>query len=126
MSEQRRGLVDPHRAEQLPETAPVRSFLTDGQWNTIARALRLSCREAEIAHGLLDDASEAAIADRLGISSHTVHTHIERLYRKLGVGSRCQVAVRLFAAYAALNDGREPRAADAPHGDRLRIPPNFA
>jgi DNA-binding CsgD family transcriptional regulator len=124
MSEEPRRSVDADPAQEIYGTAPVWSFLSDAQWTIIARVLRLSGREAEIVSCLLDDASEAEIADGLGISSHTVHTHVERLYRKLGVGSRCQLAVRLFAAYAALHNGGGPRAAAAPDADRPRIPPN--
>lgn len=57
----------------------------------------LSRREREIAALLLTDAKECAIAAHLGISPHTVHTHVARLYRKLGVASRLQLAVWLLA-----------------------------
>jgi DNA-binding CsgD family transcriptional regulator len=39
------------------------------------------------------------IADHLGISPHTVHTHIERLYRKVGVASRVSLVRRVFVEY---------------------------
>ena len=43
----------------------------------------------------------------LGISPHTVHTHLERLYRKLGVGSR--VALTTKIAFEVLGLAREGR-----------------
>jgi AraC-like DNA-binding protein len=49
-----------------------------------------------------NDLSEDQIARELGISAHTVHTHFERVYRKLGVRSRCQLIVSLFRAYSRL------------------------
>ena len=65
----------------------------------ISHVLGLSRRESEIARHVLDDATEVTIASELSLSSHTVHSYIERLYRKLGVSSRCQLVVRLFAAH---------------------------
>ena len=40
---------------------------------------------------------ELAIASDLGISQHTVHTYLERVYRKLAVGSRVALVVRVMA-----------------------------
>jgi len=82
---------------------PVTNFVPDPVWMTIVESLRLSAREAEIARLLLDDATEGAIADALSISPHTVHTHLERLYRKLQVKSRCQVVTRIFRRYVELS-----------------------
>jgi ATP/maltotriose-dependent transcriptional regulator MalT len=64
-----------------------RSILTYDAWKTIAKSLRISDRELEIIQGIFDDRKELAIADELKISMHTVHTHLERLYRKLGVSA---------------------------------------
>lgn len=71
------------------------SFLSQQAWDYIARKLGLSHREQQIARGILADRKELAIARRLGISEHTVHTHLERLYRKLGVSSRLQLVILL-------------------------------
>lgn len=57
----------------------------------------LTAREREIIALLLTDAKECAIAEQLCISPHTVHTHVNRVYRKLGVASRVQLAVWLLA-----------------------------
>jgi DNA-binding CsgD family transcriptional regulator len=48
---------------------------------------------------VFDDQKETAIAANLGISTHTVHTHLERLYRKLRVSSRVSLVVRVVAEY---------------------------
>jgi DNA-binding NarL/FixJ family response regulator len=64
-------------------------------WRKIGRWLRLSCRELEIVCGAFDDLTEATIAANLGISSHTVHTHIKRLHCKLGVSDRVQLILRV-------------------------------
>ncbi len=71
----------------------------------MAALLGLSPRELQILQGLFDDRTEAGIAYDLHISPHTVHTHVERLYHKLGVGSHCALAVRMIAEYRALRPG---------------------
>ncbi len=74
-------------------------FLTESDWEAIVVILRLSEREGEIIANAMNGASETAIARILGISQHTVHTHLERLHRKLHVTSRPQLIARIFAAY---------------------------
>lgn len=59
--------------------------------------LELSARQLDVLHGIFDDLSEADLARSLGISQHTVHTHMKRLYRKLGVGSRVETVLRCLA-----------------------------
>jgi DNA-binding CsgD family transcriptional regulator len=87
------------------------TFLAPDAWNGIVRALRLSRREAEIAAILLaDDNRDGTIAERLAISPHTVHTYLERLYRKLGATSRSQVVTRIFQQYVIYSRQPPPRA----------------
>jgi DNA-binding CsgD family transcriptional regulator len=75
-------------------------FLSAEQRETLRQTLRLSRREAMVVDLALSDLSEATIALTLGISRHTVHTHLDRIYQKLRVHSRCQLALRLFRTYA--------------------------
>ena len=67
--------------------------LTDQEWKTLGRLMRLSPRELQIVEAVCLELKDRAIAERLGISTHTVRTHFERLFRKLGVHSRGGVAV---------------------------------
>lgn len=85
---------------RVPEQ--VDHLVPDHDWPLLAERLKLSDRELEIAKLVVLDLKEFAIAIRLGISSHTVHTHLDRLYRKLGVGSRLQLVVRLASEYIVL------------------------
>ena len=59
-----------------------------------ANADTLSVRELALLERIVQGDTEAVIADRLGISPHTVRTHIKNIYRKLRVHSRA-AAVRL-------------------------------
>lgn len=77
-------------------------------WDGICSLLKLSRREADIACLILANYSESAIARQLTISPHTVHSHVDRLYRKLHIGSRCELIVRLFAAYIHIETRSRP------------------
>lgn len=52
----------------------------------------LSLREQEVLTLLSRGLSNKDIAEELGISAHTVKTHVERTYEKLGVSSRSEAA----------------------------------
>ncbi len=92
----------PRAAEATPPPRE-RGLFSVREWSAIARVLRLSDRELEIVRLCAEDLKEAAIARQLSISEHTVHTHIERLYRKLNVGSRAALLVRVFETFRALS-----------------------
>ena len=93
------------RTEDMqPETPPHpitfhadHRVLTAREWHAVASHFALSPRETEVAHRIFDDLRESEIATKLGISPHTVHTHIERLYRKTGVASRSALVITLMA-----------------------------
>lgn len=85
----------PARAELARRGSPGSRLLAGEEWQRAERGLHLSGREVEIVRAIFDDRTESAIAQGLGISPHTVHTHVERLYRKLGVTSRTQLVLRV-------------------------------
>ncbi len=58
----------------------------------------LTEREREILAGLIRGRSNKEIARDLGISPSTVGTHVERIYRKLGVSSRAAAAMTALQA----------------------------
>ena len=85
--------------------------LDDAEWCLIARRLELSPREADVVVGVFSDEKEQTIALRLGISPHTVHAHLKRIYMKLGVASRVALVTRVFSEYVALaRQGNLPSA----------------
>ncbi len=73
------------------------------EWSQISDSLGLTNRESEVVQGVLEDMSQAEIAQQLGISPHTVHAHLERVYNKVGVRSRVQLLVRVFSEYTSLS-----------------------
>jgi DNA-binding CsgD family transcriptional regulator len=74
-------------------------------WCRIARSLALSDRELQIVRATFDDQKEAVIAATLGIRPRTVHTHVERLHRKLAVADRPQLILRILAEFLNLTTG---------------------
>lgn len=78
------------------------AILTELAWAQIAHSLKLSAREAQIVRGVFNDRTEFAIAADIGISPHTVHTHFERLHRKLGVADRVELILRVLKEFFAL------------------------
>ena len=58
----------------------------------------LTPRQREIAQLLGEGLTEPAIADRLCISPHTVHSHVKSIYASLNVSSRAELIVKLSGA----------------------------
>ena len=54
----------------------------------------LSAREREVVRLVVDGASNDEIGVRLGISSRTVESHLRRLFERVGVVSRTELAAR--------------------------------
>jgi len=76
-------------------------------WAELGRSLRLSGRELQIIRGIFDDLTEFAIASELGISCHTVHTHVERLHRKMDVRDRVELLLRVMCEFISLTAAAE-------------------
>ena len=76
-------------------------FLTAAEWQDLLSHLRMSPREGEILGQLLRGATEAEIAQTLGLAIGTVHTYLRRVYQKLGARNRAQAIGRMFGKYVA-------------------------
>ncbi len=59
---------------------------------------RLTRRELQVMHLIADGCANKDIAVHLGIAVHTVKTHVHNLLLKLGLRSRLEVAVQVYAA----------------------------
>jgi DNA-binding CsgD family transcriptional regulator len=57
-------------------------------------ATRLTPRESDVLRLIASGCTYSQVADRLGISLHTVTTHIKNTYRKLGVRSGAHAVMR--------------------------------
>ena len=80
---------EPHTTDLVER----RSGPTTGVW-------RFSPRERQIVTFLASGCSNQEIANRLGLRLQTVKNHLSRIYRKLGVPNRVQLAVLV------LNEGQ--------------------
>ena len=92
----------PRLDEPQPMDEPAGILLTSNQWLAVASSLMLSTRELEIVRCVVDGQSTASIARQLRISAHTVHTHFDRVYRKLKVNTRAALVVRVFQEHLSL------------------------
>jgi DNA-binding CsgD family transcriptional regulator len=64
----------------------------------IATAFGLTPTEAKVARVCIEVPDVATVASTVGISQHTVHSHLSRIYLKAKVNSRLQLAVLVTAA----------------------------
>lgn len=78
------------------------AMLSKKAWDEIERSLKLSGRELQIARGVFDNLTDGAIAANLRISEHTIHEHLNRLYKKLRVTTRGQMIVRMMHEFLFL------------------------
>jgi DNA-binding CsgD family transcriptional regulator len=116
-SESRTGPAKRTRKSAKPQPPPADiscngALFSQDAWRHLTRSLDLSVRESEVARFIFADCTETKIAECLGISHHTVRTHSERLYRKLGVGSRVELVVRLVDEFLRLT--RDPKTSLPP------------
>jgi DNA-binding CsgD family transcriptional regulator len=102
------------------------SLFTEEDWCQIASSLSVSPRELQIIQGIFEDKKEAAIARQLGISPHTVHTYLERIYHKLAVNSRVQVVVRVVVEFLDLGGEEVGAATSRQSGSSGRILSNLS
>jgi DNA-binding CsgD family transcriptional regulator len=72
------------------------SLLSNNAWSEIARTLNLTRRELQIVQSVFDNLPERGIARSLRISEHTVHTHLNRLFKKLTVTTRTDLVLRIM------------------------------
>lgn len=72
-------------------------------------------KEIRMVRLLVEGRANAEIASRLLLSPHTVRRHTERIFSKLGVRSRAEIAARVLRAGARAGRGSTGRFGDLPH-----------
>jgi DNA-binding NarL/FixJ family response regulator len=88
----------------LPRSAATGGLLDSG----IQGAELLTPREAQVLELLQDGAPNAEIANELSIGIETVRTHARHIYRKLGIGSRRELARLARQDPIVVDDERRP------------------
>jgi DNA-binding CsgD family transcriptional regulator len=78
------------------------ALLTDHAWHEIGRTMEITKRELQIVQSVFDNQHETDIAKRFKISPHTVHMHLNRLFKKLNVTSRTELVLRIVEQMVAL------------------------
>jgi DNA-binding NarL/FixJ family response regulator len=84
------AVIHPHLTKTFIEEAQAAS-------GDEPRPTPLSKREREILQKVADGSTTRQVASELGISPHTVKTHLERIFEKLGANDRAQavaIAIR--------------------------------
>jgi DNA-binding CsgD family transcriptional regulator len=110
-------VVETHGMTGESEQYAFRIAITLKRWDAIAKSLKFSGRELEIVKQLFHGASESDAGRKLGISTHTIHTHLGRLYRKLNVHGCRELILCVFEAYVAF-EGAPSTSAEARHVSR--------
>jgi DNA-binding NarL/FixJ family response regulator len=92
--------------------AGLPDFLTTTEWEAILLSMKLSSRERDVVKLVLRGASEVDIGRKLCISGNTVHTYLARLYRKVDVGDRVGLVLRVFEAFVRARDAATTETPD--------------
>jgi len=78
------------------------SLLSDHAWHETGHTLGLTQRQLQIVQSVFDNRYEPEIAERFKISPHTVHMHLNRIFKKLNVTSRTELVVRIVEQMVTL------------------------
>jgi DNA-binding NarL/FixJ family response regulator len=97
---------DAHR--RLPRL--THEILTPQQWTRIAAVFDIPPRELQVIQHIFDGECEYQIGNVLGISHHTVHEYVRRIYTRLAVKDQRELILRIMHEH--LHGSRT-----SPHGD---------
>lgn len=82
-------VVQPALSAELMDASRV----THSPSNAVIATMPLTPREREVLALLARGLANKVIASRLGITEHTVKTHVAAVYEKLGAGNRAEAVV---------------------------------
>ena len=101
--EMRRPLAESIAADGLIAltVAELAARSVNPQVGKLAVRERLSPREQEIVHLIVGGLSNLEAGNRLGITEATVNAHLTRIFQKLALRSRAQLAARYHAGFSA-------------------------
>jgi DNA-binding CsgD family transcriptional regulator len=96
------------------QVAALRRVAPEPQAQARAEALKLTVRELSVLGLTAEGLTAAAAARRLAIAPRTAQKHLERAYRKLGVGDRVSAILRAHQlGLLATEDARRPEPVPA-------------
>jgi DNA-binding NarL/FixJ family response regulator len=81
---------------------PGQDMLSPEGWGQVAQHLHLSARELSVAILIVEGQSRAQIARRLHCAPGTIRVYIDRLFAKLNVADRLEMALRVVRVAVAL------------------------
>jgi two-component system nitrate/nitrite response regulator NarL len=100
LDESRSGEAPPRMLAELGAMLGIRTVeATDAQHAADPRLERLTEREREVLHHLMNGLSNKAIARLLYLQEVTVKAHLRQVFRKLGVTNRTQATALAMNAY---------------------------
>jgi len=111
------SILERHERDFVMATG--QAVFVPGEWRSLASCLGLSPRECGIVRAVFDGHSEKDTAARLGLSPHTVHTYLWRIYRKLSVQSRESCWCASSQNFVPFPNAAAP-GASAPRADSAR------
>jgi len=71
------------------------SPLDQTRWNKLAGELRMTPRQTEITHLLLQAYKDKQIASELGLQLTTVRMHLRQIFTRLQVGDRTELVLKI-------------------------------
>ncbi len=74
-------------------------LFTTEEWRELAKALHLTRRQRQVARRLCLGLKNREMAEEMSVAEDTIRLHMRELYRKLGVGQRVGVVVKLVLAH---------------------------
>jgi len=104
-------MLSPRGRKMSARIAARGLWLESDEWSELCRRLRLSGKESDILRGVLVDCKDHDIAAGMGISVHTLRTHVARLHLKLGVVDRVQLVCAVFQQLLHMLEDPECRTA---------------
>jgi len=81
----------------------MNSFINIDDVNLIDR-YKLSHAEIKVLQLLMEGFKRKKIAEQLNSSVHTVNSHVENIYKKLGVHNEAAAVVKLFSEFLITNN----------------------
>ena len=87
-----------HRATSANANGGNHTVLCRNLWHVFQQRLKMTNHELRFVRYMVDDVTESAIAERMALSPHTLHSQVLRIYAKASVTSRVQLVVRVFSS----------------------------